>query len=221
MMNWKSSTQIVLLAALGGCGSILPAQSSPLGTKPGGDFASASAQDCAIFAAVAKSELLTKNGSVRLPARPEVGPKSSLVERHAAYAVRMKKAYAGTPAMQDLEPLARWIEREEIELSIVYPSLAKKERAAIVKERALAANGLQVNCDWAANSFTMESPKSDGQTFEPWLLFGRPHLARSGRLAFVDISFAYQPTFARQGQCAIERTVSGWRVSKCHYRLAS
>ena len=221
MVSFEITAPLMLMATLTCCGPVVPTKplASEAVTRPG--VSAASAEDCAIFAAVAKSELLIENGRVSLPTSPEVSPRLSLAERHATYAVRMTEAYAGTLGMKDFQPLARWIEREETELSILYPSLVKTERVAIVKQRAFATTGLRVDCNWTAHLLKFEAPKSDGAAFRPWLSFGRPYLARRGRLAFVDISFAYTPTFAREGQCAVERHGGNWRVAKCHYRLMS
>ena len=212
---------LLLMVALAGFGPLQGAKPMALGAVIEPGVSTASAADCAILTVVAKSELVNEGDQIRFPALPEVSPRSSLAERHAAYLKRMNEAYAGTAMMKDVQSLEQWVQREETELRDFYPSLAKEERTAIVKQRSLATSGFQANCNWAETSSTIKIPVVAEQSFQPWLVFGRPYILRKGRLAFVDISFAYSPTFAREGQCAVEHDGEEWRVAKCHYGLMS
>jgi len=165
----------------------------------------ASPDDCAIFAEIARSELArpAEPGAVPLPApRRDIAALPSRADRWMAYVEKLK---GWNP--RDVNSYEQWIiiEAERLRAVEAFPDFLIGE-AVTANGRARPA--YRIACDWSAAGVAFV-PAPENDTHQ-WLVFARPVRVENGEYALVDISYGYSNWQARDASCVLAREDGAW-----------
>lgn len=174
----------------------------------------ATAEDCAVYAAIMKGELIRKEdtGAIPLPAPlAELKPVASRPQRWLDHVEKLK---GWDP--KNIPAYDRWVLENAYELEQIDGLGGIWDLVIKMGEPRPA---YRLACDWGEQGITFDP---DEEQPNQWLTFTMPMYTSKADFAVVEVSYGYTNTHARGGTCAAAKQEDGsWRFLECYYGLVS